>query len=422
MTDVIMPKMGDGMEEGTLLEWLKKDGDSVKSGEIIGSIQTDKATLELEAPASGVLSGFLIKGGETVPVGKSIAAILKDGEKLPDGWGSSLAVAQPAESVEPKSPDSASGGSSGDQGRKIPLPAAEPLAPEPSLPDVRSEKETHERVKASPLARKMAAQLGVDLGRVQGSGPGGRVVEKDIRSAGTTGTSVVHAALEKDESVPLNRLKLLTAQRTAESKAQVPHFYVTVEVDVHRLMDLREMFAEEESGKVSVNDFVVVACARALVEMPEVNAEFQGKAVLKHAGVHIGIAAAIDEGLTLPVLKNANFLSLREVATKSRELVQKAKENKLSLDELSGSTFAISNMGMLNVDNFAAIIVQPHAAILAVSTARKQAVVVDDDELEIRWRMNITASYDHRVVDGAIGARFINIVREYLENPTRLLA
>jgi pyruvate dehydrogenase E2 component (dihydrolipoamide acetyltransferase) len=410
MTTVIMPKMGDGMEEGTLLEWLKKEGEKVKSGEVIGTIQTDKATLELESPGSGFLQGFLINGGETVPVGKPIAAILKEGEKLPGDWGSGSAVVS-APAAEEKAPE-------------------KEAAPEPVAVAASSEKAasapaaTEGRVKASPLAKKIARELNVPLESLAGSGPGGRIVEKDVRSASEKAPATpvrAVASAGKDETVSLNRLRQITAQRTAQSKQQVPHFYVTVEVDVERIMSLREMFEDEEAGKVSINDFVVRACALALREIPMVNSSFEGQSLKQHGAVNIGMAVALDEGLTAPVIHNADQLSLREISSVSKDLAGRARENKLGLDELTGSTFTISNMGMLDIDDFSAIIVQPNAAIVAVSTARKKLVVNDEDEVEVRRKMNMTGSFDHRVVDGAVGARFMNAVRAYLENPTRLL-
>lgn len=405
MTEVIMPKMGDGMEEGTLVEWTKKEGESVKSGEVIGSIQTDKATLELEAPGSGVLSGILIKEGETVPVGQAIAALLKDGEKLPEGWGGASGATtvqktgEVPKEVEPKAVETGNGAAAA---------------------------KTDDRIVASPLARKIAKELGVDLAAVTGTGPGGRIVEKDVRE--TQGSKPVPAkpvevvASAEDQTIQLNRLRQITAKRTAESKQQVPHFYVTVEVDVEKILALREMFEAEESGKVSINDFVVKACALALRDMPGVNATFQGTTLLQYGGVSIGIAVALDDGLTVPVVHSADQLSLRAISAKVRDLAGRAKENKLSLDELSGSTFSISNMGMLDVDNFLAIVNQPNSAILAISSVRKKVVATVDDEIEIRSRMNITCSFDHRVADGAVGAKFINVVKAYLEHPTRLLA
>jgi pyruvate dehydrogenase E2 component (dihydrolipoamide acetyltransferase) len=414
MQEVIMPKMGDGMEEGTLVEWLKKEGEKVKSGEVIATIQTDKATLEMESSSSGILSGILLQPGQTVPVGQPIAALLKEGESLPDGWGSgsgSAAASAPAE--QPQSAASAE-----------PTAQAGVTAPEaPSGTD---------RVKASPLARKIAQERGINLAMVKGSGPGGRIVERDVQSAEPAKTSESKApatpavqpvvAAAEDSTVQLSRLRQITAKRTTESKQQVPHFYVTVEVDVERIVELREMFELDQSGKVSINDFVVRACALALREMPEVNSVFQGNHLLQVGGVHVGMAVALEDGLTVPVIKNADHLTLRQISTAAKDLAKKARENRLALDELSGSTFAISNMGMLDVDNFVAIINQPNAAIVAIASVRKKVVVNEQDEIEVRHRMNITGSFDHRVVDGAVGARFMNLVRGYLENPTRLLA
>ncbi|MDR3688657.1 MAG: dihydrolipoamide acetyltransferase family protein [Fimbriimonas sp.] len=410
MTEVIMPKMGDGMEEGTLLEWLKKDGEKVKSGEVIGTIQTDKATIELESPGTGILTGFLLKGGETIPVGRPIAAILRDGETLPVGWGL---------------------GGAATTSTGAPAPTHE--APTTTVTVAAPVAESVGRVKVSPLAKKIAAEKGIDLAAVKGSGPGGRIVEKDVLSAesapvASTPAPIAPVALPnvavtaEDEVVPLNRMRQITGKRTQESKQQVPHFYVTVEVDVEKILALRAMFEEEESGKVSINDFVVKACTLALRDMPEVNAIFQGTTVLQQGAVHIGIAVAVPDGLTVPVIKNANTMTLRQLSTKAKELAKKAKENKLGMDELTGSTFSISNMGMLDVDNFIAIVNQPNSAILAIASVRKKVVATDEDEVEIRSRMNITCSFDHRVVDGAIGAKFINVVKAYLENPTRLMA
>lgn len=409
MTEVIMPKMGDGMEEGTLLEWLKKDGESVKPGEVIGTIQTDKATLELESPGRGKLTGFLIQSGDTVPVGRPIAAILKDGESLPANWGSGEASAPASE--EPVAATEAPAAS-----------AATPAATTSS---------SNERIKASPLARRVAADAGVDLSAVTGSGPGGRIVHKDVVAAiGQQGSSLPKAAPKsapvvasaEDVKVPLNFLRKIIAERTHQSKMEAPHFYVTVEVDMEKIYTLREALKEEEAGNISVNDFVVRACALALREMPQVNSTYQGDYLLQLGNVNIGIAAAVDDGLLVPVIHHADQLTLRQIAAASKDLVTKARAGKLSPNEMGGSTFSISNMGMLDVDNFGAIINGPNAAILAISSARKKVVVTESDEVEVRWRMNMTASFDHRVVDGAVGAQFINVVRAYLESPMRLLS
>lgn len=420
MTEVIMPKMGDGMEEGTLLEWLKKDGDTVKSGEIIGTIQTDKATLELEAPGTGKLTGFLIQGGETVPVGKAIALILKEGESTPGGWGGASAAPAEAAKEETPKPDAPKEEAPKAEAQKEAANAEGPKAEEPKV-EVRQG-----RVKASPLAKRVAKELGIDLAAVAGSGPGGRIVEKDVRNAKPAGMqpaagtpSVIAAA---DTKVSLNRLRQITAQRTTQSKTQVPHFYVTVEVDVEAIMAIRAQFEAEGAGKVTVNDFIVKACAQALRDMPVVNSSYEGDHLIQHGAVNIGMAVALEDGLTVPVINNADVLSLRQIGAAARDLATRARDNKLQLNELSGSTFSISNMGMLNVDVFAAIINTPNAGILAVGTARKQVVVGANDSLEIRQRMNITGSFDHRVVDGAVGAKFVNVIRDYLEHPTRLLS
>jgi pyruvate dehydrogenase E2 component (dihydrolipoamide acetyltransferase) len=411
MTEVIMPKMGDGMEEGTLLEWLKKDGDKVKSGEVIGNIQTDKATLELESPGSGTLTGLLIEAGQTVPVGVPIAAILKEGEKLPEGWskggGAKKAAAAPKEQVA--------------EGKEPVAAAKEQAAPS------KAQNGDDGRTKASPLAKKLARESGVEIAALAGSGPGGRVVAEDVKAAikqghRTPSFQPVAATASEDKKVPLNNLRRIIAQRTAESKQSAPHFYVTVEVDVEKIEALREFFKEEESGKVSVNDFVVKACAMALLEMPIVNSSFQGDHLLQYGAVNVGVAVAVDDGLLVPVIKNAQAMTLRQIADSSRYLVDKARAGKLTPDEMSGSTFSISNMGMLNVDEFSAIINQPNAAIVAIATAKRRVVPVSDEEVEIRTMMNVTGSFDHRVVDGALGAKFMNVVRDYLQNPTRLLS
>ncbi|MDH4388230.1 MAG: dihydrolipoamide acetyltransferase family protein [Fimbriimonas sp.] len=416
MTEVIMPKMGDGMEEGTLVEWTVKDGDKVKSGQVIGNIQTDKAVMELEAPGSGTFTGILLAAGATVPVGVPIAIILKDGETVPAGWGSGGGSAPAA---------------SAPAGESAPIAASAPEASASAPAPV-----SNERVKASPLAKKIAAELGVDLASVAGTGPSGRIVQKDVVAAGSGAKAPVAtvapvkaapafaavAATAEDTVFKLNKIRQITAKRTQESKQQVPHFYVTVEVDVERIMQLREMFKAEDSGNVSINDFVVKASALALQDMPQVNSVFQGDHLLQHGGVHIGIAVALEDGLTVPVVKNANLKPIRQLSSEVKDLAFKAKSNKLSMDELTGSTFSISNMGMLDVDTFLAIVNQPNAAIVAIASVRKKVVVGDDDEVEIRHRMNITGSFDHRVADGAVGARFINLIKGYLENPTRLLS
>ena len=459
MTEVIMPKMGDGMEEGTLLEWLKGDGDKVKSGEVIGTIQTDKATLELESPGSGTLRGIKLEAGGTVPVGQPIAAILKDGESLPAGWGAGVSVTpaasegpvdapqKPADTpfpvpadaptelqqaaTTPTRPEAASGEfgitadqatATNNQGTEASAQAAKHASSATDLQTV-----SEGRVKASPLARKVAAEKGIDLAQVKGTGPGGRIVEADVsgfKPPVAPPPTAVSAPGGADKVVKLPRLRIITGKRTQESKQQVPHFYVTVEVDVENILGLRAMFEAQEAGKVTINDFVMKACALALREMPEINASLQGTDSLRmHGAVNVGIAVALADGLTVPVVKNADTLSLRDLSARSKELAKKARDGKASMDDLSGSTFAVSNMGMLDVDNFIDIVNQPNDAIVAIASVRKKAVVDErKGEIVARSRMNVTGSFDHRVCDGAGGARFVNLVKTYLENPTRLLS
>lgn len=402
MTQVIMPKMGDGMEEGTLLEWLKKEGETVKSGEVIGTIQTDKATLELEAPGSGTLAGLLIQSGDTVPVGAPIGMILAKGETLPGDWSASTA-SKPA-AAEPEA--------------RVEAPAQELVAVSAPASSEGS------RIKASPLARRIASESGIDLSAISGSGPGGRIIEKDVRSAPAKKSAAAVAVIAKaeDRKTPLNKIRQITAKRTTESKQSVPHFYVTVEVDLEKIAGLREMMEGDGVDKPSFNDFIIKATALALRDMPQVNATYMGDHILEFGAVNIGMAVALDDGLTVAVIRNADQIPLRSLSAIAKDLGQRARSNQLTLEELTESTFSISNMGMLNVENFAAIINQPNSGIIAVASAKKEVVVTADDEFEIRLRMKFTASFDHRVVDGAVGAKFANAVRDYLENPTRLLS
>lgn len=406
MTQVIMPKMGDGMEEGTLLEWLKKEGDAVKSGEPIATIQTDKASLEMEAPGDGVLAGILTKVGDSVPVGKPMAALLKQGESLPTDWGYSETAGEGEVKAVVATATQAN---------------SQTAAEEANVPAEMASASTASRIKASPLAKKVAKERGIDLAAISGSGPGGRIIERDVKAA-TQASNKTQVAADADRLVPINKIRQITAKRTAESKQTVPHFYVTVEVDLESVNEVRDLFAADGDFKPSINDFVMRACALALRDMPVVNSTFQGDAILEHGAINIGMAVALEDGLTVPVLHNVDSLTLREISALARDLAMKARDNRLSMEELSGSTFSVSNMGMLGVQDFAAIINVPNAAIVAVASARKVVVPTDDGEdLEVRTKMNLTGSFDHRVVDGAVGARFMNVIREYLEKPTRLL-
>lgn len=421
MTEVFMPKYGDGMEEGRLVEWHKKEGDSVEVGDILCSVETDKAVQEMEADAAGTLAGVIVGEGESVPVGATLAAILGKGEKLPENWGKGKEKDPKPEKVESENGATEVDESKADGKQEK---VEEKVEEKVGAAAKSGEKASSGRVKASPLAKKIAEELGVDLEAVDGSGPGGRIVEKDVRSAADPGgtETAARGKARADKKVELGRLRRITADRTLAAKQEVPHFYVTVEVDVEALMDLREWMKEQDGPKVSVNDFVMKATAQALLEHPNVNATFRKDHVLQYGAVHMGMAVAVSDGLLVAVIKDADRKSVREIGEEARTLAKKAVDGKLDIEEMQGSTFTISNMGMLNVDSFTAIINTPNAGILAIGTASKKVVVNSNDELEIRWRMNITGSFDHRVVDGSVGADFINSVRSYLENPAKLLA
>lgn len=405
-----MPKMGDAMEEGTLIEWLKKEGDSVKSGEVIGNIQTDKATVELTAPSTGTLSGLLISEGDTIPVGLPMAAILKEGESLPSGWGNS--GVRPAAAVP----------------RDAEVTAKDAVPDPPSVPPTGKAG----RTLASPLAKRLAEDAGIDLKSIPGTGPNGRIVERDVRAAIASGPKVALAPTiapsvsMSDSVVALNPLRKITAQRTAQSKSEVPHYYVTSEVDLTVLEQLRnQMKSDDPDSKISINDFILRACVVALQEQPHINASFDNGSERRFGSINLGVAVAVPDGLTVPVLKNCESKTLRQLAVEVRSLATRARENKLLPDELVGSTFTISNMGMFDVENFAAIINQPNGAILAVSTAKRAPVVVgtgEDERLEIRTMMKMTGSFDHRIIDGAVGAQFMRVLKATLEAPTRLLS
>ena len=416
VTKVVMPKLSEAMETGKLIKWIKKEGDRVSGGDILAEVETDKADVEMEAFGAGVLRKVLVKEGDVVPVGSLIAVIAEPATVAPAasavGMSSAPAMA-PATSA----------------------PTAQPVAPVPSEGG---------RIKASPLARKIAAQSGVDLKLVQGTGPGGRVVRQDVEAASIEGAgsravatpapahatparatpSQLAAAAQlgpEYEDHPLSQMRAIIAKRMPMSKAPVPHFYVSSEVAMDRAWELREeLNGLEGQPKISVNDFVVRACALALLQHPGVNASFQGESIRVFHRAHIGIAVALEEGLITPVLRDVHVKSLSQIAVESRDLAERARHRKLRAQEMSGATFSISNLGMYDVTEFSAIINPPEGAILAVGTVRR-VPVVEESGLGVGRRMMLTISCDHRVMDGAMGARFLQDVKRLLEEPLRLL-
>ncbi len=425
ITKVVMPKLSDAMETGRVIKWLKKEGDSVSGGEIIAEIETDKADIELEAFGAGVFRKIVVPAGERAPVGGLIAVIA---DPVEDISGVMAEAAAPASAAPPPSPSLAAAAPPVPSPRPAPAPALRPVppAPAPAAP-------SGGRVKASPLAKKIAAQSGVDLRVLQGSGPGGRIVRRDVEAAlgGYPPLRAAYPAVPpaaappppgiEHEDVPLSSIRAAIAKRMVQAKGPVPHFYLTTEIGMDRAWELREeLNALEGQPKFSFTDTIVKACALALGSHPGVNASFQGETIRVHHRVHIGIAVALEEGLITPVLRDCDRKSLAQVAVEGRDLVERARNRRLRAQELSGATFTVSNLGMFDVDEFCAIINPPEGAILAVGAVAEKPVV-EGDRIGMGRRMRVTLSCDHRVMDGAMGARFLQDLKRLLEEPLRLL-
>jgi pyruvate dehydrogenase E2 component (dihydrolipoyllysine-residue acetyltransferase) len=465
VTKVVMPKLSEAMETGKIIKWLKKEGDRVEGGDILAEVETDKADVEMEAFGAGVLRKILVPAGGQVPVGSLIAVVAEPGDDI----AALLAQAPPApasnppaapgamaETGSPAAPPPAAIGSPAASAQSrppgLPTPAptvplkvaasaptapAAPTAPPqpPAAPRTLPQRPAaavlgagpsapqSARVKASPLARKIAAQWGVDLSHVQGSGPGGRIIRRDVEAAASAVQSDAPAAVGAEfEDLPMSPIRATIARRMPLSKAPVPHFYVSSEVAMDRAWALREeLNALEGQPKISLNDFIVRACGLALIEHPGVNASFQGETIRVFHRAHIGVAVALPDGLITPVLRDCQAKSLTQVAVEARDLAERARGRKLKVSEMSGATFSISNLGMFDVTEFSAIINPPEGAILAVGAVRRLPVVDASGALGVGRRMMLTLSCDHRVMDGAMGARFLQDLRRLLEEPLRLL-
>ena len=425
VTKVVMPKLSEAMESGKIIKWLKKEGDRIQGGDILAEVETDKADVEMEAFGGGVLRKILAPAGETVPVGVLIGVIAEPGDDVAALIASAPAPA-PARAGAPALAVAA-------PSTPAPTPTASPrppaVAPGPMRPSpvtsapaaAVAAQPSGGRVKASPLAKKIAAQTGVDLRLLQGSGPGGRIVRRDVETAGAAPAAMRAVPDAEFEDRPLSQMRAAIARQMPLSKAPVPHFYVTNEVAMDRAWELREeLNALEGQPKISLNDLVIRACALALLQHPGVNASFRGDAIRVFHRAHIGIAVALEEGLITPVLRDCHAKSLAQIAVESRDLAERARVRKLRAQELSGATFSISNLGMFDVAEFSAIINPPEGAILAVGSVRR-VPVVDEAGLGVGRRMALTISCDHRVMDGAMGARFLQDVKRLLEEPLRLL-
>jgi pyruvate dehydrogenase E2 component (dihydrolipoamide acetyltransferase) len=429
-TEILMPALSPTMEEGTLAKWLVKEGDEVKSGDIIAEIETDKATMEFEAVDEGVMGKILIAAGtEGVKVNTPIAVLLGDGESASD-----VAAAPAAKAEAPKAEAPAAA-----------APAA--AAPAPAAPA-----KDGNRVFASPLARRIAADKGIDLTTMTGSGPHGRIVKADVEGATAAPKAATPAAAAPAAAAPqaaamaagpstdavlktyadrpftevkLDGMRKTIAARLTEAKQSVPHFYLRRDIELDALMKFRGQLnkdLEARGVKLSVNDFIIKACALALQQVPAANAVWAGDRTLQFAKSDVAVAVAIEGGLFTPVLKDAETKTLSALSAEMKDLAKRARDRKLAPHEYQGGSFAISNLGMFGIDNFDAIINPPHAAILAVGAGVKKPVVGADGELKVATVMSVTLSVDHRVIDGALGANLLQAIKDNLENPIAMLA
>jgi pyruvate dehydrogenase E2 component (dihydrolipoyllysine-residue acetyltransferase) len=420
-TNVIMPALGVAQQTGTLIKWFKAQGQSVTKGEPLMEIETDKATVEIEAPSSGVLANVTASPGDEVPVGNRIAVILAPGEVA------SAAVLEDPQRRPLQKQEATNEGHSADHRKKSalspPLPKGEGRGEGRAAPstDARPAQSPSPsiagRILASPAAKRIAREKRIDIASLRGSGPEGSVLAEDVLSAAPDGSAAAATAPTVEKIVPLSPMRRIAGERMNQSKQSTPHFYLSMDIDMSAVNKLRTEWKERGEGEVpSINDFILHACARALKDFPSVNASFAGQGIKLHTDINLGMAVALEEGLVVPVIRNTDRLRLIDLAAQSRELIDKAQTKKLFPLDYEGGTFTVSNLGMLGVDSFTAIINPPQCAILAVGRVAPR-VVVDDGMFAIKSLMTATLSADHRVIDGAIGARFLQEVRTLLERP-----
>ena len=457
ISKVVLAKLSPTMEEGTIVKWNKKEGDPVKQGDVLAEIETDKANMEMEAQGSGVLRKILVPAGGKAPVGSLIGVIADANEDISKMVASAATPAAapaapapaptqqqqqpppqpqpPQQQAQPQPPPAAPQPSA--PPAPAPQPAAAPVAAAPAPPAAGPRPvpapaaSEGGRVKASPLARSMAAHRNIPLDAVAGSGPGGRIIKRDIEAWSGAPTAARVAApaappaptgpaITPGQELPVSNMRKVIAKRLAESMFTAPHFYVTVEIDMDSAVALREQLQRGEDVKVTYNDLVVKACAKALTRFPMVNASWGGDKIATHGEVHVGVAVTIPDGLITPVVRNADRKSVVEISREVKDLAARARDRKLKPEEFTGSTFTISNLGMFGVTEFTAIINPPESAILAVGAVQNVPVVGEDGSLRAGHRMKVTLSSDHRVVDGAMAAQFLGEVRRLLENPVSL--
>jgi pyruvate dehydrogenase E2 component (dihydrolipoamide acetyltransferase) len=443
MPEIQMPKLSDTMTEGTLIAWKKKKGDQVSAGEVLAEIETDKATMEWESPEDGTLTEIYVEEGGKVNVGDKIAFIGGQGEEAPKEEEKEKEKEEKEEKPKakeeekkeekpkrPEEPKEDKAKTEEKEEKKEALPKAEKKA-EAEKPVPKIEKGEEARVKASPVARRIAADLGVDLSSVKGTGPEGRVTEADVRGAAKSKpagpAAKVPAAAKAGESarIQLSGMRRVIAQRLVESLGPVPHFYLDIDVNAGPLMEAREELKSAGEGadaaKITVNDFVLKAAVQAAAKVPRVNASFDGDAIVQYADVDLGIAVAIEDGLLTPVIRAAQNKSLREISEAAKDLAHRARNKRMKPEEFQGGTFTVSNLGGMGIDSFSAVINPPQGFILAVGRITKVPVVDDCDQIIVGHRMSLTMSCDHRVIDGALGAEYLKELRHLLENPALLL-
>ena len=414
-TIIEMPKLSDTMVEGTLVRWLKKEGDKVANGDVLAEIETDKATMEMAAFDEGILGKIYVAAGSKAPLGAALGVIVDEGEALPAAPVAGASVVAAAASAAPAAAAASSAGSRAAAVRTSSVAAA------------------NGKVKASPLARRVAAERGTDLRRLVGSGPGGRIVRADVEAApvegsggAAKGVAVIRPVMgAEDRRVPLSGMRTIIAERLYASKTQIPHFYLNIEVDAGPILALRAQInaGSEKTGgnKYTVNDFILKAVAGAAAQVPAVNASFDGDSIVQFAKVNLSVAIAVEDGLVTPVIRDAARKSMLELSTEVKDLAAKAKSKKLSPDAFAGGTLTVSNLGAYGIDNFDAIINPPQAAILSIGAAKKMAVVNAKGEIVVGDRMWVGMSCDHRVVDGAVGATYLGVLKKLLENPALML-
>ena len=417
-----MPKLSDTMSEGTLVKWLKSEGDSVGIDEDVAEVETDKATMAMPSFDEGILHKIYVKEGETVALGSTLALILEEGEDPPADADNPPAGEVSAEEESTPEPEVEEGESKAEE--KTNEPTRAPAAP--------AAKSGGGRVKASPLARKLAEKQGVDLSRLSGTGPGGRIVKADVENAPAGGGGGSNLGLlpapvvAGDETIPLTGMRRVIAQRLLESKTTIPHFYLNIEIDAEPLMKMRAQVNEaslaNDGPKYTVNDFIMRAAVLAAGSVPAVNASFQGDSVIQYGEINLSVAVAVAEGLVTPVIRSAQTKSIKDLAGEMKDLAGRARDKNLAPEEMQGGTFTISNLGAYGIGHFDAIINPPQAMILSIGAITKQPVVNEHNQIVPGQRMWIGMSCDHRVVDGAIGAHYLSELKRFLQNPVLLVS